>query len=111
MSHYDSATGLHYSLGPASALGAQYWMKQDGTTAKAASLAVPPLLGIVLFSVSLNIFRQTSRANQPLHRRCSICEERLPLGSVCLQLVDQPEGDLVCAAQKVALQMQLQRVG
>ena len=45
MSHYDSATGLHYSLGLTSALqGAQYWMKQDGTTAKAASLAVPPLL-------------------------------------------------------------------
>ena len=45
MSHYDSATGLHYSLGHASAVDAQYWMKQDGTTAKAASLAVPPLLG------------------------------------------------------------------
>ena len=29
----------------ASAIDAQYWMKQDGTTAKAASLAVPPLLG------------------------------------------------------------------
>ena len=42
MSHYDSATGLHWSL---SACNAQYWMKQDGTTAKAASLAVPPLLG------------------------------------------------------------------
>ena len=44
-SHYDPTTGLHYTLGPASALqGAQYWMNQDGTTAKAASLAVPPLL-------------------------------------------------------------------
>ena len=42
MSHYDSATGLHHSI---SALSAQYWTKQDGTTAKAASLAVPPLLG------------------------------------------------------------------
>ena len=42
MSHYDSATGLHHTI---SALSAQYWMKQDGTTAKAASLAVPPLLG------------------------------------------------------------------
>ena len=41
MSHYDSATGLHQSL---SACKAQYWVKQDGTTAKAASLAVPPLL-------------------------------------------------------------------
>ena len=45
MSHYDSATGLHYSLGHASAVDAQYWMKQDGTTAKAALLVVPPLLG------------------------------------------------------------------
>ena len=44
-SHYDSATGLHHSLGPAGAISAQYWMRQDGTTAKAASLAVPPLLG------------------------------------------------------------------
>ena len=44
-SDYDPATGLHYSLGPAGALrGAQYWVNQDGTTAKAASLAVPPLL-------------------------------------------------------------------
>ena len=44
-SDYDPTTGLHYSLGPASALrGAQYWVNQDGTTAKAASLAVPPLL-------------------------------------------------------------------
>ena len=43
-SHYDAATGLHYTLGPVSALqGAQYWMNQDGTTAKAASLAVPPM--------------------------------------------------------------------
>ena len=47
MSHYDSTIGLHCSLGPAGTLGAQYWMKQDGTTAKAASLAVPPLLGTV----------------------------------------------------------------
>ena len=44
-SHYDAATGLHYTLGPVSALqGAQYWMNQDGTTVKAASLAVPPML-------------------------------------------------------------------
>ena len=43
-SHYDAATGLHYTLGPVSALpGAQYWMNQDGTTAKAVSLAVPPM--------------------------------------------------------------------
>ena len=43
-SHYDATTGLHYTLGPVSALqGAQYWMNQDGTTAKAASLAVPPM--------------------------------------------------------------------
>ena len=43
-SHYDAATGLHYTLGPVSALqGAQYWMNQDVTTAKAASLAVPPM--------------------------------------------------------------------
>ena len=44
-SHYDPATGLHYTLGPASALqGAQYWMNQYGTKAKGASLVVPPLL-------------------------------------------------------------------
>ena len=44
-SHYDATTGLHYTLGPVGALqGAQYWMNQDGTTAKAASLAVPPML-------------------------------------------------------------------
>ena len=44
-SHYDPTTGLHYTLGPAVALqGAQYWMNQDGTTARAASLVVPPLL-------------------------------------------------------------------
>ena len=42
MSHYDSSTGLHHTL---SAHSAQYWMTKDGTTAKAASLAVPPLLG------------------------------------------------------------------
>ena len=30
---------------PISSLSAQSWIKQDGTTAKAASLAVPPLLG------------------------------------------------------------------
>ena len=37
-------TGLHQLLGPECALkNAQYWMKQDGTTAKAASLAVPPM--------------------------------------------------------------------
>ena len=41
-SQYDSATGLHKSL---SARNGQYWVKKDGTTAKAASLAVPPLLG------------------------------------------------------------------
>ena len=44
-SHYDTTTGLHYTLGPVGAFqGAQYWMNQDGTTAKAASLAVPPTL-------------------------------------------------------------------
>ena len=38
------ATGLHYSLGHVGALqNAKYWVNQDGTTAKAASLAVPPM--------------------------------------------------------------------
>ena len=42
--HYDGATGLHVSLGPDCALkDVQYWVKQDGTTAKAASPAPPPL--------------------------------------------------------------------
>ena len=42
--HYDRNTGLHESLGPDCALKTvQYWVKQDGTTAKAASLAVPPM--------------------------------------------------------------------
>ena len=41
--HYDATTGLHQSLGPECALRtAQYWAKPDGTTAKAASLAIPP---------------------------------------------------------------------
>ena len=42
MSQYDSSTGLHHTL---SAHSGQYWMTKDGTTAKAASLAVPPVLG------------------------------------------------------------------
>ena len=41
--YYDGATGLHLSLGPDCALkDVQYWVKQDGTTAKAASPALPP---------------------------------------------------------------------
>ena len=41
--HYNAATGLHTSLGPDCALkDVQCWVKQDGTTAKAASLALPP---------------------------------------------------------------------
>ena len=44
MYHYDAATGLHRTLGPDCALkNAQYWVKQDGTMAKAASLAIPPM--------------------------------------------------------------------
>ena len=43
MHQYDAATGLHISLGRACALkDVQYWVKQDGTTAKAASPALPP---------------------------------------------------------------------
>ena len=42
--HCDATTGLHHTLGPDCALkNAQYWAKQDGTTAKAASLAIPPM--------------------------------------------------------------------
>ena len=42
--HYDGATGLHLSLGPDCALkDVQYWVKQNGTTAKAASPALPPM--------------------------------------------------------------------
>ena len=42
--HYGGATGLHLSLGPDCALkDVQYWIKQDGTTAKAASPALPPV--------------------------------------------------------------------
>ena len=41
--HYNSATGCHTSLGPDCTLkNVQYWVKQDGTTAKAASPAPPP---------------------------------------------------------------------
>ena len=41
--HYNGATGLHVSLGPDCALkDVQYWLKRDGTTAKAASPAPPP---------------------------------------------------------------------
>ena len=44
MHHYDGATGFHTSLGPDCALkDVQYWVKQDGTTAKAASPAPPPM--------------------------------------------------------------------
>ena len=44
-SHFDQTTGLHYTLGPGSALqGAQHWMYQDASTAKATSSAVPQLL-------------------------------------------------------------------
>ena len=39
-SQYDSATGLHQSL---SARNGEYWVKKDGTTAKAASVAVQRL--------------------------------------------------------------------
>ena len=41
--HYDGATGFHTSLGPDCTLDVQYWVKQDGTTAKAASPAPPPM--------------------------------------------------------------------
>ena len=42
--HYDGVTGLHLSLGPDCALkNVQYWVKQDGTTAKAASPSPPPM--------------------------------------------------------------------
>ena len=42
--HYDGATGFHTSLGPDCALkNVQYWVTQDGTTAKAASPAPPPM--------------------------------------------------------------------
>ena len=42
--HYDGAMGYHISLGPDCALkNVQYWVKQDGTTAKAASPAPPPM--------------------------------------------------------------------
>ena len=41
---YDAATGLHKSLGPDCALkNVQYWIKVDGTTAKAASPVPPPM--------------------------------------------------------------------
>ena len=44
MHHYDGATGFHTSLGPDCALkNVQYWVKQDGSTAKAASPAPPPM--------------------------------------------------------------------
>ena len=39
MHNYDAVTGLRLSLGPDCTLkNVQYWVKQDGTTAKAASL-------------------------------------------------------------------------
>ena len=42
--HCDATTGLHHSLGLDCALkNAQYWVKQDGTTSKATSLAIPPM--------------------------------------------------------------------
>ena len=42
--HYDGAAGFHLSLGPDCALkNMQYWVKPDGTTAKAASPAPPPM--------------------------------------------------------------------
>ena len=38
MHHYDGVTGLHLSLGPDCTLkNVQYWVNEDGTTAKAAS--------------------------------------------------------------------------
>ena len=45
MHHHDAMTGLHVSLGPDWTLkNAQYWVKRmDGTTAKAASPAPPPM--------------------------------------------------------------------
>ena len=40
----DGVTGFHTSLGPDCALkNVEYWVKQDGTTAKAASSAPPPM--------------------------------------------------------------------
>ena len=43
ISDYNASTGLHKTLGPECAQSvAQYWPKSDGTTAKAASLVVPP---------------------------------------------------------------------
>ena len=77
MSHYDSATGLHQSL---SALSAQYWVKQDGTTAKAASLAVPPLLG------SSSVQRLTQHFEHMSLRNAS---SSLDYGS----LLDDPTGE------------------
>ena len=77
MSHYDSATGLHHSI---SALSAQYWIRQDGTTAKAASLAVPPLLG------SSSVQRLTQHFEHMSLRNAS---NSLDYGS----LLDDPTGE------------------
>ena len=52
MSHYDSATGLHHTI---SALSAQYWTKQDGTTAKQHRWLSLYCWEAVLSSASLSI--------------------------------------------------------
>ena len=64
---YDGVTGMHLSLGPDCTLkNVQYWVKQDGTTAKAASPAMPPISlgtsvhGLTIWVISLMKQRQMS---------------------------------------------------
>ena len=63
--HYDGNTGfrLSLSLGPDCSLkNVQYWVKQDGTTAKAASPAPPPTWNNSVQGLTRH-FEQMSRRN------------------------------------------------
>ena len=64
MHHYDETTGFHTSLGPDCALkDVQYWVKQDGTTAKAASPAPPSMPWSSSVQGLMQHFEQTSMRN------------------------------------------------
>ena len=62
--HYDGNTGVHLSLGPDCSLkNVQYWVKSDGTTAKAASPAPPPTTWSNSVQGLTRHFEQMSRRN------------------------------------------------
>ena len=62
--NYDGVTGLHLSLGPDCTLkNLQYWVKQDGATAKAASPAPPPMTWSTSVQGLTQHFEQTSMRN------------------------------------------------